>query len=517
MKKKKRKGRKIFLVLLLLLAIIAATIYYLGQRMNLLPARPGVTAESESLQTATVTRGAITRTTEGNGSIEAADEKTITADYDLKIDKVSVENGDLVSDGDLIATIDRDSVKSQIDAFENRLSETDAAISNLNKSGSDTLTSPIAGRVKRIYVESGDALTEAMATYGGVMELNPTGKLKLEIKSSKALTVGDTVTVVFLDYEESGIVTEKNGNRCTIEIDDNSNYQVDTGAEVRDSDGNVLGNGTLKTSHPYLVSANYGIVNRINVSVNDNVYAGTTLLTRTNYSYNADYTDLLETRNDLMEDLRKLRNLYEQPEIHAEGAGILSGLMLSDRAVIGADAAMYTLISTDRYWLKAQIDELDIAGVAAGQEVTIVFDAFDDAEYEGSVEKVSALGQNTGGVTTYTVTITLPGSEELKTAMSATATIIIEKKEDALMVPIEAVHTTDGKRTVIKVGSDGQQEEVEVSLGIVNNTMAEIVSGLSEGDTVISESGYSSMEQMMRMFGGSGRGYDRSSAQGGEN
>ncbi len=492
MKKKKKRWKIKGLVLVLLLAAVGAGLYLHSRKKDTQDRLP------ENMRTEAVTRGTIRITTEGNGSIEAADEYPVSAKYTLKIDTVEAENGDVVQEGDVLATVDEDSVKEQIALLENNLSELNAAISASDRSGSSSLTSPISGRVKRIFAKEDDVLTDVVAEHGGVMELCADEKLKVEFTPERSLKLGDVVSVSFLDYEEEGTILAEQDGVCTVTIPDDSDYPVDIEATVKDEDENVLGTGYLKSNHPYLVDSAYGIADEINVEIGDWVDSGSTLLTRRYYTYNGDYLALLENRDELMQKLQELRELEKKPEICAEGSGIVSELMLQDGAVASEDAQMYRLISTDRFWLKTAIDELDIPGVREGQTAKIVFDAFDDEEYEGKVEKISALGENVGGVTKYTVTISVPGIEKVRTAMSATATIVIDEKEDVLLVPIDAVQTVDGERCVTVIRDEGQ-EVVPVTLGLVNNTQAEVTVGLSEGDQV-AVLGKSDLEIMMDMM-----------------
>lgn len=481
-----------WLVLVLLLLAAGAGFYLFTHKKgeeNRLP---------ENMRTEEVTRGTIRITTEGNGSIEAAEEFPVSAEYTLKIDTVEAENGDVVQAGDVVATVDEDSVKEQISLLENNLSELNAAISATDHSGSSALTAPVSGRVKRIFAGVDDVLTDVVTEHGGVMELSADEKLKVEFTPSQVLKLGDKVTVSFLGYEEEGTVLSEKDGVCTVTIADNSDYLVDTEVTVTDEDENVLGTGYLKSNHPYLVDSAYGIVDELNVEVGEWVDSGATLLTRRYSSYNGDYLSLLENREELMQKLQELRELKESCQLLAEHDGIVSELMLQDGTVVAEDTPMYRLISTERFWLKTQIDELDIAGVREGQTAKIVFDAFDDEEYEGKVEKISALGENVGGVTKYTVTISVPGIEKVRTAMSATATIVIDEKEDVLLVPVDAVQTVDGQRCVTVLRGE-EQENVPVTLGLVNNTQAEVTEGLSEGDQV-AVMGKSDFEIMMDMM-----------------
>ena len=148
---------------------------------------------------------------------------------------------------------------------------------------------------------------------------------------------------------------------------------------------------------------------------------------------------------------------------------------------------------------------LDSYGVQPGQTATVTFDAFEDEEYEGVVEKISGVGTNSGGVTTYTVTISMDGNQHLKDAMSATAKIVMDAKDNVLLVPVDAVETTDGTDYVqVLTGSGTERREVE--LGLMNNEYAEVLDGLTQGEQVLvagkESEGTMSFIMQQRMNGG---------------
>jgi len=68
--------------------------------------------------------------------------------------------------------------------------------------------------------------------------------------------------------------------------------------------------------------------------------------------------------------------------------------------------------------------------------------------------------------------------------MYATVRLILSEKKDALAVPIQCVSTGD-KSTVLVLDKDNKVKELEVTLGLETPTMAEILSGLDEGDLVV--------------------------------
>ena len=124
MKKKKRKrGWLKKFLFLLIIAAAAAGVYYWYQKDEKKEEPLAANAKVEE-----VTRGTIRIMTEGNGQIEAAETVTVTAPYTLKIEEVKVENGDVVEAGDVIAAVDRESVREQIEILESSLSEMNSTI-----------------------------------------------------------------------------------------------------------------------------------------------------------------------------------------------------------------------------------------------------------------------------------------------------------------------------------------------------------------------------------------------------
>lgn len=102
---------------------------------------------------------------------------------------------------------------------------------------------------------------------------------------------------------------------------------------------------------------------------------------------------------------------------------------------------------------------------------------------EEFVKKGANLLKYTNG-TYFSAKVTFENNGNLKIGMSASCEIIIEKAENVLAVPLEAVQTSDGGKYVIVVNDDGSTSEVSVETGISNDAYIQIKSGISEGTTV---------------------------------
>ena len=155
------------------------------------------------------------------------------------------------------------------------------------------------------------------------------------------------------------------------------------------------------------------------------------------------------------------------------------------------------------------VDELDINKIRTGQRVEITADALDGKSFTGVVDKVNINGTTVGGYTTYPVTVKVDGSPaELYPGMNVSAKIVVEQAGQVLCIPVDMVGRGD---TVLVAGpgcldENGSVvdptaiEERQVTLGRNDEEYIEVLSGLEEGDVVLSENQASNaMAAMMGM------------------
>jgi len=143
-----------------------------------------------------------------------------------------------------------------------------------------------------------------------------------------------------------------------------------------------------------------------------------------------------------------------------------------------------SLVDTSEIEMPGFIDEIDITMVQLGQEANIILDALPDEEVKGRVAFISLVGTIRTGVVSYDTTITLENpAEELRDGMTATAEVIIERRDDVLLIPNRAIRGTWENPTVL-VLVDEQGEEREITLGLTDGINTEVLSGLEEGEKV---------------------------------
>lgn len=159
----------------------------------------------------------------------------------------------------------------------------------------------------------------------------------------------------------------------------------------------------------------------------------------------------------------------------------------SESSSYSNEVTAFTLASNDSMILSVNVDELDINSVSKGQEVNITLDAIENQTFTGTVTKVgNSASSSSGGVAKYTVEVTIAKDEKMKAGMNASATIVIENKENILTIPVNALQERrDSTFVYTKKDDDGNLSgEVEVTTGLSDGDNVEITEGLSEGDTV---------------------------------
>ena len=175
------------------------------------------------------------------------------------------------------------------------------------------------------------------------------------------------------------------------------------------------------------------------------------------------------------------------------------------------------------------VDELDIAQLKKGQEVSIDADALSGRKFTGYVENIGILGTSSDGVTSYPVTIVINDADDLWPGMNVSAEIVVDSAEDVLTVPVSAVNRGNtvlvkgakGAEGVNQKGAPDGAQYVQIEMGLNDESYIEVTGGLSEGDIVlvpvVQSNGEedSSGDQMMPGGGMQGGGMQGGGMQGG--
>lgn len=145
-------------------------------------------------------------------------------------------------------------------------------------------------------------------------------------------------------------------------------------------------------------------------------------------------------------------------------------------------------IITNQKIATLSLNEVDVAKIKIGNKATLSFDAIDGLTITGEVADIDTIGTVTQGVVNYTVKIAFDTQDaRVKPGMSANASIILEAKPDVLAVPASAIKTDNNGSYVQQLDAAGKPQNIPVTTGLTTDTQAEIVSGLKEGDSVVTQ------------------------------
>ena len=212
------------------------------------------------------------------------------------------------------------------------------------------------------------------------------------------------------------------------------------------------------------------------------------------YNYDTAQSTLEEANSDANETI-----------ITAPISGVVVGepKTAGSMAVQGSDnpTVIMRIADLSKKQIKAKVDETDIGNIRIGQEATFTVDAYTDQKFTARVSKISqtdvsnswdtssssSSSSSSASVIYYYVTLDVddPGNLLLP-AMTARVVINTADRNNALVVPLSTLKTDAAGSYVLVLQEDGTQETRYVETGIYSDEYVEILSGLSEGERVVS-------------------------------
>lgn len=138
----------------------------------------------------------------------------------------------------------------------------------------------------------------------------------------------------------------------------------------------------------------------------------------------------------------------------------------------------------DNMQIEVQVDESEINKIEKGQEVKIELSALEDKNYDGKIVSINNAGTYSSSGTTFIAIVEFENDGNVKPGMSSSCTIVIEKQEDCIAIPIQAVQTNNNQKYVVVVNEDGTTENVNIETGISNDTYVQVTSGVNGGEKI---------------------------------
>ena len=493
-KSKKRKRRKIIITVVsvvLVLAIAAVAGVGILQRK----VREEFASSSGEVKSYEVSTGTISTVVSGSGTLADVELESVAVPDGVEITEVLVKTNDAVTEGDILAMVDMASVVSAMADLQAEIETLDEQLSEAeDDEADDTVYAGVSGRVKVIYAEEGSEVADVMYEKGALAIISLDGYMAVDIET-EALSAGDSVTVKLSDEEEvSGTVESVSGGKATVLVTDDGPVNGETVTVFSDEETQV-GSGELYIHSPLKVTGYAGTVESVSVDVDDKVSDTTKLFALEDTAYSANYESLLRTRGEKEETLLELLNIKRNGAVLAPVSGSVYSVDHTE------DSTSVATLSLDKKMsVTVSVDESDILSLELGQEVSVTVSSVSEDSFAGTLTEIDRSSSSSG---TYSATVELEKTEGMLTGMTASVSVMIEGVEDAILIPIEALHlTSDGAYVYTSYDEELQEYggKVDVVTGLENSSYIEIKSGLNVGDTVY----YTEEESMFGGFGGMG-------------
>ena len=498
--KKRRKWIKRVLVI----AAVLALLFWIVVR----PMLGGTAAVSGAYQTAQVQRQDLTVSVSGSGTVTPIESYQVSALVTGEILESPFEDGDQVEKDQLLYRIDPGSAQTALQQAQ--LSVQQAQMNY------DTLASSLqvkaigGGVVQTLHVQEGDLVSAGTA----IADITDTSTMTLTVPfqagDAAHISAGQTAQVTLSGTLEtlSGTVesvasADQVGNggalvrQVKIRLTNPGALTETTSATARVSTYACAAGGTLSPQlRQTITAAASGEITNLNVSVGSRVSAGAVLAAIGGESAENSLADAALAVQNAQLSLQSAQEALDSYTITSpiSGTVIEKNLKAGDQLNGGDSGAMAVIYDLSQLELQMDVSELDIGQIQPGQTVEITAEALPGQTFTGVVEKVSVNGTTTDGFTTYPVTILLSEYGDLNPGMNVSAHIIVERAENALCVPAEAVNS-DGTVLVagegafaedgVTIADPSKIESRPVTLGRGNQDFVEITSGLEEGETVL--------------------------------
>ena len=490
--------------------------------------------------TDTVSVGNITTNITGTGQVEASDTIDLKPKATGDITYVGVKVGQSVKKGVLIVKVDSRDAKMALENAQisyDKLTKGPDSLTLLQKQNGVVDAYSSGWNNVSSYVEDMTVMLNDLENlysvngyfgYQNTIGVSSTGKSKISLAEDNYYDAKDKIEKVTKLYKSLSRTSSQQ------EISDLINQAYDSSvvmsntikntqtafnivvSDLNDQNGNDT--PTTRASITSWLTSSNGYVNSLLSSINS-IKESTQSLTDTNTG-----ADPLDIRSSQL-SLQSKQDAYNDTFLYAPFDGVIATLT----AKVGeASGSSIGSLITQQKLATISLNEVDIAKIKLGQKVNLTFDAIDGLSITGSVAEIDSIGTVSQGVVSYSVKISFDVNDDrVKPGMSVSATIITDSAQNVIVVPNSAIKTSNGVSyvqtfdkplTPAVAGAQGSPSltppnQTEVTLGLAGDTSTEIISGLKEGDIIVTKTIVSTTKttitttpSLLNAVGGSGGG-----------
>jgi HlyD family secretion protein len=446
---------------------------------------------TEKMPTFEVRKGPLRISVTETGTIEAREKIIIKSEVEGKTSIISlIDEGTRVKKGDLLIELDSSNLIDQKVDQEIKVMNTEATFVSAREN------------LEVVKNQAQSDVDKAKLTYDFAVhdfDKYREGEYPNQLKEaeSKITLAEEELTRAREKYEWSKkLYAEKYISETELQADELSEHQKTLDLELARNDLNLLTNYTHKRNLAQLESdvkqAKMALERTIRKAKADVVQAEANLKAK-----EAEY-------KRQQDKLQKIKDQIEKTKIYAPADGLVIYATsaggghrwrtmepLEEGQQVRERQDLIHLPTSSGFNAKVGVYEASLDKVRRGLPARVTVDALPGEQFMGRVKSIAPLPDATSAfmnpdLKIYDTIIELENgenTEQLRTGMNCTAEIIVKQYKDAVYVPVQSVLRVGGKPTIYTMnGSELEPKEVE--LGLDNDRMIRIISGLKPGEVV---------------------------------
>lgn len=431
-----------------------------------------------------VQKGELKESITASGVVYLADEQEIYAEGETNIiNKFLVEEGDYVEVGQMLVEYDVEDTKTDL---EKKIKEGKTNLENEQLS-LKTLALP-ASESELLTLKSN--ITQAEKS---LYEAN----INLESYDDKIKQQQTTIDTAKKDMDKAEKTV--NDNKVLLEVGGISQKEYDDSVTEYEKTVNTYNDAvtSLEQINKDKTSAEYSVKTAESslAEANDKLKLAQNKLSdeETKIKYAQQENQITLTKIDIDDNQKKLNDLVYSTS--STVSGIVTEICVDEGTYTEENTVMLKIADFDNLIVKASIAEYDAPNIELGQTVEMTSDGLEGKVYTGKIIKInpSASAESTvmGSETAVPIEISVDNPDGvLKPGYNLDLEILTVDKNDVLLVSSSAVakDKESGNYYVYKLNNDKTIKKTEVEVGIYGETQTEIISGISEGDSVIIDS-----------------------------
>lgn len=295
-----------------------------------------------SIVTSTVETGTISSSLRGGGTVLTDGAEDVTIPSGVKITEFLVKNGDYVTAGTPVATVDKVSVMTAITELNDTLDYLREELEDArDEKVSATITATAGGRVKKVFAQAGDSVQDVMLRDGALAILSLDGQMAVKLEKSLTITTGETVTVTLSDGADVEGRVESNLDGVVVITIDDEGYEVGQTVTVTQN-GETLGKSNLYIHNAWKATAYSGTIETVYAKEEKTFSSGASLFTLTDRDFEGELQRRANQHREYEELLQQLLTMYETGTLTAPCDGEVSGV---------DSASAHLLASTEDGWV----------------------------------------------------------------------------------------------------------------------------------------------------------------------